>query len=213
MTRTIVVDDHDLFRRGVARLLREAGVDVVGEASNGPTAVQISTDLRPDVVLMDVAMPGMSGIEATRQILETAPETRVVMLTSTEGDHLVLDAILAGATGYVLKEASLQQIVDAVEAAAVGQAVISPRVAPELLRHLRASNRPHVPRPDAPDLTGRELQVLQLLAEGRENATIAQELVISLSTVKSHVASILGKLGVENRLEAAVFALRQGIVS
>jgi DNA-binding NarL/FixJ family response regulator len=212
MTRTIVVDDHDLFRRGVANLLRDAGIDVVGEASNGVSAVQISCDLRPEVVLMDVTMPGMSGIEATRKILETAPETRVVMLTSTEGDHLVLDAILAGASGYVLKEASLQQIVDAVEAAAAGQAVISPRVVPELLRHLRASHRPQSPAGDRPELTGRELQVLQLLAQGRENAAIARELVISLSTVKSHVASILGKLGVDNRLEAAVMALRQGIV-
>jgi two-component system, NarL family, response regulator LiaR len=213
--RVLLVDDHDVFRHGLAQLLSDDGLTVLGEASGGEAGVRLAAELRPDVVLMDLSMPGMSGVEATRAICAAPEPARVVVLTLSDDDATMLEALLAGAAGYVLKDASLEQIVAAVRAAAAGDAVIPPRVAPELLRRLRAGEPVRAAASDgdgAVELSERELEVLRLIVEGRDNAAIAAELFISPNTVKSHVASIFVKLGVENRLQASVQALRRGLV-
>jgi len=216
--RVLLVDDHDVFRHGLAQLLRDEGLDVAAEASGGEAGVRLAAELAPDVVLMDLSMPGMDGVAATRAIA-AAPSPpaspAVVVLTLSDDDATMLEALLAGAAGYVLKDATLEQIVAAVHAAAAGDAVIPPRVAPELLRRLRAAEPARAASADgeqAGELSERELEVLRLLVDGRDNAAIAAELFISPHTVKSHVASIVAKLGVESRLQAAVQALRRGLV-
>ena len=205
--RTLVVDDHGLFRRGLIGLLEgRPAVRVVGEAAGGAGAVRIATELQPDVVLMDVDMPGMSGIEATQRIKKTTPLTRVVMLTVIDNQPQLLGAILAGACGYILKDAPIEQIVEAIKAAARGESLISPAVAARLLAHVRN------PRPiTQEDLTARELEVLDLLVQGLENREIAVTLYLSQHTVKNHVSNILEKLHVVNRVQAAVKAVRSGL--
>ncbi|HEV7775044.1 MAG TPA: response regulator transcription factor [Conexibacter sp.] len=211
--RVLLVDDHDVFRHGLAQLLGDEGLDVVAEASGGEAGVRLAAELRPDVVLMDLSMPGMSGVEATRAIAAEDGRSRVVVLSLSDDDAAMLEALLAGAAGYLLKEATLEQIVGAVQAAAAGDAVIPPRVAPELLRRLRAAETARPTNGDgAVELSEREHEVLRLIVDGRDNATIAAELFISPNTVKSHVASIFTKLGVESRLQASVQALRRGLV-
>ena len=212
--RLLLADDHTLFRRGLRELLEGYGFEVVGEAPNGSGAVQLARELRPDVTVMDLAMPGTSGVEATQAILDEDPAARILVLTiSTEEDE-VLDALLAGACGYLLKDAEVAEIVAGIRAAAAGDAMISPAVATRLvgrLREQRRNERIQAP-PKPPPLTARERDILRLLAQGRENSAIAQELVISPATVKTHVAHLLSKLGLENRVQAAVFAVRHGIV-
>jgi len=211
--RVVVVDDHDLFRNGLVRLLAEQeGIDVVEEAGEGERAVRVVRRARPDVVLMDVRMPGMSGIEATRHIVEQTPGTSVLMLTISDSDRDVNEAILAGARGYLLKESGLEEIVGGIRAAAVGESTLSPRVAARLVDRLRALEQSSIAREGEADLTERELQILRLIAAGKDNVEIADELVISAQTVKNHVSSILAKLSLENRIQAAVHAVRRGIV-
>jgi DNA-binding NarL/FixJ family response regulator len=211
--RVLLVDDHDVFRHGLAQLLRDEGLDVVAEASGGEAGVRLTAELAPDVVLMDLSMPGMSGVEATRAIAAAGGGARVVVLSLSDDDAAMLEALLAGAAGYLPKEATLEQIVAAVQAAAAGDAVIPPRVAPEVLRRLRAAEPTRPADGDgAVELSEREHEVLRLIVEGRDNAAIAAELFISPNTVKSHVASIFAKLGVESRLQASVQALRRGLV-
>lgn len=213
--RVVIVDDHDVFRHGLAQLLREEGIDVVAEASGGAAGVRLAQELRPDVVLMDLSMPGVSGVEATRALAAGGAAGRapaVVVLTLDDGDASMLEALLAGAAGYVLKEASLERIVAAIRAAADGDAVIPPRVAPEILRRLREAEPPPASAGEI-ELSERELEVLRLVVDGRDNAAIAAELFISPNTVKRHVASICAKLGVESRLQASVQALRRGLVT
>jgi len=213
--RVLLVDDHDVFRHGLAQLLADEGLDVAGEASGGEAGVRLAAELRPDVVLMDLSMPGLSGVEATRAIAARPHAPRVVVLTLSDDDASMLEALLAGAAGYLLKEATLEQIVTAVRAAAAGDAVIPPQVAPELLRRLRAAEparQAAAEDDETPELSERELEVLRLIVEGGDNAAIAAELFISPNTVKSHIASIFAKLGVESRLQASVQALRRGLV-
>jgi DNA-binding NarL/FixJ family response regulator len=214
--RVLLVDDHDVFRHGLAQLLGDEGLDVVAEASAGEAGVRLAGELAPDVVLMDLSMPGMDGVEATRAIAAADDAPRVVVLTLSDDDAAMLEALLAGAAGYVLKDATLEQIVAAVQAAAAGDAVIPPRVAPELLRRLRAAEPARAAAESVADgaveLSEREHEVLGLIVDGRDNAAIAAELFISPNTVKSHVASIFAKLGVESRLQASVQALRRGLV-
>jgi two-component system, NarL family, nitrate/nitrite response regulator NarL len=211
--RILVVDDHDLFRSGLRRLLNaEEDLRCVGEASSATEAIRRAGELRPDVVVMDLNMPGGSGIGATRAILETMPETAVLMLTVSEADGEVLDAVLAGASGYLLKDATLPQIVDAVHAAAAGQALIAPQVAGVLLERLREHGPPQPAPRAALALSARELDVLRLLASGSDNGEIARSLHLSPSTIKHHVSSIFEKLGVDNRVQAAVIAVREGLL-
>jgi DNA-binding NarL/FixJ family response regulator len=211
--RVLIVDDHDLFRVGLRNLLEEQGVQVVGEAAGGAEAVRIVRETAPDVVIMDLNMPGMTGVEATRQISGFAPLTRVVVLTISDQDGDVMDAILAGACGYLLKDASIQDLMRGIRAAAVGESLISPTIASKVLRRLRAtSTRPEIERTIRAELSDREIEVLKLIANGKDNAQIAAELHISPKTVKNHISNILMKLQIDNRIQAAVYAVRSGIV-
>jgi DNA-binding NarL/FixJ family response regulator len=211
--RVVLVDDHDLFRTGLVNLLREHGVHVVGEADNGHGALRLVRELAPDVVVMDLNMPGMTGVDATREITAVAPLTRVVVLTISADDADVTDAVMAGACGYLLKDSSIHQLIAGIRAAAAGESLISPQIAAKVLQVLRAQG----PTSGAPKglrahLSDREIEVLKLIANGKDNAEIARELFISPKTVKNHISNILMKLQIDNRIQAAVYAVRSGIV-
>jgi DNA-binding NarL/FixJ family response regulator len=199
VTRVLLVDDHRLVRAGLAALLAGTdGIDVVGEAADGRQAVELAGELLPDVVLMDLSMPVLDGVEATRQILERAPSTHVVVLTSFADHHRVSEAVAAGAVGYLLKDCDPRDVVAAVRSAAEGNAPIDPRVARALL-----------PTPSArrdEGLSARELQVLRLLAQGMANKQIGRALGISERTVKVHVGNVFRRLGVADRTSAALWA-------
>jgi DNA-binding NarL/FixJ family response regulator len=210
--RVLLVDDHEIYRAGLRGLLEEQGIDIVGEASTGETAVQLVEEKHPNVVIMDLNMPGIGGIEATRRITTVAPLTRVVMLTVSSTAPDITEAVLAGACGYLLKSSTTQDIVSGIRAAARGDALLSPSVASKLLERVReAPARPAAPDPTQASLTERELEVLKLLASGMDNADIGRTLFISPSTVKNHISSILLKLQIENRIQAAVYAVRSGL--
>jgi DNA-binding NarL/FixJ family response regulator len=211
--RVLIVDDHDLFRSGLRNLLEDEGVHVVGEASAGQEALNIVREVAPDVVVMDLNMPGMGGVEATRHISTIAPLTRVVMLTISDQDNDVIDAILAGACGYLLKDSSIQELIAGIKAASQGESLISPTIASKVLQRVRASNtQPEIENTIRAELSEREIEVLKLIANGKDNAMIAGELHISPKTVKNHISNILMKLQIDNRIQAAVYAVRSGIV-
>ena len=210
--RVVLVDDHPVYRAGLARLLRESGVEVVAEVPNGEAALRAVEDTAPDVVVMDLNMPGMSGLEATRRLAEQSPATRVLIVSVSAQEADVTDAILAGASGYVLKEAPVEEVVAGIQAAAAGQSLISPRIATMLLQRIRDAGGA-VDLTLAPaHLSARELEVLGLMAQGKSNQEIADALVISPSTVHNHTSSILMKLHVENRVQAAVRAVRDHLI-
>jgi DNA-binding NarL/FixJ family response regulator len=207
------VDDHDLFRTGLRNLLEEQGVLVVGECDNGTEALRAVRELAPDVVVMDLNMPGISGVEATRQISMIAPLTRVLVLTISDQDSDVMDAILAGACGYLLKDSSITELMKGIQAAVAGESLVSPTIASKLLQRVRASGASHREAElIQSELSDREIQVLKLIANGKDNAMIAGELHISPKTVKNHISNILMKLQIDNRIQAAVYAVRSGIV-
>ena len=211
--RVLIVDDHDLFRTGLRNLLEEQGVHIVGEAGSGAEALRLVRELAPDVVVMDLNMPGMTGVEATRQIATVAPLTRVVVLTISDQDADVMDAILAGACGYLLKDASIQDLMSGIRAASVGESLISPTIAAKVLQRVRASSsQPEIEATIRAELSDREIEVLKLIANGKDNAQIANDLHISPKTVKNHISNILMKLQIDNRIQAAVYAVRSGIV-
>jgi DNA-binding NarL/FixJ family response regulator len=212
LLRVMLVDDHDLFRTGLRNLLEEQGVQIVAEASEGSTALSLVQELAPDVVVMDLNMPGMNGIEATREIARLAPLTRVVVLTISHQDEDVIDAIVAGACGYLLKDSSIQDLMQGIRAASIGEALISPHIAAKVLQRVRASGVTTDHAVGRPELSDRETEVLRLIANGKDNAEIAQELHISPKTVKNHISNILMKLQIENRIQAAVYAVRRGLV-
>jgi DNA-binding NarL/FixJ family response regulator len=211
--RVILVDDHDLFRTGLVNLLTEQGVHVIGEAATGDAALRLVRDLAPDVVVMDINMPGISGVDATREIAAFAPRTRVVVLTISADDGDVVDAVMAGACGYLLKDSSIQELIAGIRAAAAGESLISPQIATKVLQLLRAQQTAGGrAKPVRAELSERELDVLKLIAVGKDNAEIAKELYISPKTVKNHISNILMKLQIDNRIQAAVYAVRSGIV-
>ena len=211
--RVMLVDDHDLFRTGLRNLLEEQGVHVVAEAADGAAALNVVRELAPDVVVMDLNMPGMNGIEATREITRLAPLTRVLVLTISDQDTDVMDAIVAGACGYLMKDSSIHDLMHGIKAAAVGEALISPHIASKVLQRVRAASVDSGDGPIArPELSDRENEVLRLIANGKDNADIAKELHISPKTVKNHISNILMKLQIENRIQAAVYAVRSGMV-
>jgi DNA-binding NarL/FixJ family response regulator len=212
LLRVMLVDDHDLFRTGLRNLLEEQGVQIVAEASEGSTALSLVRELAPDVVVMDLNMPGMNGIEATREIARLAPLTRVVVLTISDQDEDVIDAIVAGACGYLLKDSSIQDLMQGIRAASIGEALISPHIAAKVLQRVRAYGAVSDNAVAGPELSDRETEVLRLIANGKDNAEIAQELHISPKTVKNHISNILMKLQIENRIQAAVYAVRRGLV-
>jgi DNA-binding NarL/FixJ family response regulator len=194
-------------------LLEEQGVQIAGECANGTEALRAVRELAPDVVVMDLNMPGISGVEATRQISMIAPLTRVLVLTISDQDADVMDAILAGACGYLLKDASINELLHGIRSAAVGESLVSPTIAAKVLQRVRASSASHhEAEVIQSQLSDREIEVLKLIANGKDNAMIAAELHISPKTVKNHISNILMKLQIENRIQAAVFAVRSGIV-
>jgi DNA-binding NarL/FixJ family response regulator len=212
-TRVLLVDDHGLFRRGLRELLEEHGLAIVGEAASGEEAVELAAKLAPDVVVMDLNMPGISGVEATRRLAERSPAARVVVLTISADDSDLVEAIVAGACGYVLKDAAIEQILLGIRAAASGESLISPRIAGRLLERVRLDDeRARNAERLQTELSERELEVLALLARGKDNREIATELYVSPPTVKNHISSILAKLHMENRIQAAVYAAKTGLV-
>ncbi len=211
--RVLIVDDHDLFRSGLRNLLEDEGVQIVGEAAAGQEALNIVREVAPDVVVMDLNMPGMGGVEATRHISTIAPLTRVVMLTISDQDDDVIDAILAGACGYLLKDSSIEVLIAGIKEASLGESLISPTIASKVLQRVRVSStQPEIESTIRAELSEREIQVLKLVANGKDNAMIAGELHISPKTVKNHISNILMKLQIDNRIQAAVYAVRSGIV-
>ncbi|HUQ57856.1 response regulator transcription factor [Lentzea sp.] len=194
----LVVDDHPLFRSGVTAALADSGIDVVGEASGGTAAVDLAGRLRPDVVVMDLNMPDLGGIEATHRIVTARPSARVLVLTMFDDDESVFAAMRAGARGYLVKSSRPQQIVDAVRAVGEGEAIFSPAVATRLLAFFASAPRPST----LPELTGREREIAHLMAGGKGNAAIARELFLSTKTVRNHVSNILRKLQVADRAQA-----------
>ena len=210
--RVLIVDDHHLFRTGIRALLEEEGFEVA-DAANGDAALRRLDGFAPDVVVMDVNMPGLSGIEATRRIAAARPGTAVLMLSiAGEGDG-VLEALRAGATGYLLKDARLEEIVAGIRAAAEGHSAIALPLASSLVKEVRASGeRRSAERAALPlALSDREREILRLLAGGCDNGTIGHRLYLSPSTVKTHVSRLLEKLGVDNRVQAATYAVRHGL--
>jgi len=205
--RVLIVDDHTVVRQGLRMLLGDdPGLEIVGEAADGEEAVQLAGTLEPDVVLMDLLLPKMDGISATALIRQALPDTQVVALTSVLEDASVVGAVKAGAIGYMLKNTESDELLNAIRAAAAGQV----RLSPEALARLTAEIR----SPESPEkLTPRETEVLRLLAEGRANKEIARDLGITEQTAKSHVHSILAKLGMLSRTQAALYAARLGLVS
>ena len=211
--RVVVVDDHALFRRGICEvLLGEDGIEVVGEAEDGAAALALVAELDPDVVLMDVRMPGMGGIEATRLLSASSPTVRILMLTASDQEEDLFEAIVAGAAGYLLKEISSDEVVDAVRAVVRDQTQLSPGMASKLIAEFAAVTRRAVVHPGVPRLTLRELEVLKLVAGGCTNREIARRLYISANTAKNHVRNILEKLQIHSRAEAVVFAVRENII-
>ncbi|MGD2158452.1 MAG: response regulator transcription factor [Anaerolineales bacterium] len=205
--RILIVDDHSVVRQGLRMFLGlDPAFEIVGEAANGQEAVELVEEQQPDVVLMDLLMPVMNGIEATKIIRNEHPHTEVIALTSVLEDASVVNAVRAGAIGYLLKDTQADELIIAIKAAAAGQVQLSPKAAERLMREIRA--------PDNPEkLTSRETEVLRLLAEGKANKEIAVELHISETTVKTHVSNILMRLGVNSRTQAALYAARIGLVS
>ena len=207
--RVMLVDDHAVVREGLRSYLElEEGLDIVGEASNGREAVRRAREWRPDVILMDLVMPEMDGVEATKAIREQLPATRVIVLTSFIEEDKVIPAIQAGANGYLLKNVSAPELVKAIQAAHSGQAQLDPLVARKLMERVTtpASKDPEAALGEM--LTDREREVLKLIANGYANKEIARELVVSERTVKGHVSNILNKLGVQDRTQAALYAVK-----
>jgi NarL family two-component system response regulator LiaR len=212
--RVLIVDNHDLFRVGLsATLAADERLEVVAQASGGRMAVRLAEELRPDVILMDLRMTDLSGVDATRAILKTAPATRIIVLTVVAGTDAVAAAINAGVCGYLLKDAAGSEILGAIHAAVSGDAWLSPRAARAVLERVR-SDEAHAEASSHPEtgLSRREQEVLQRLASGLDNSQIAAELSISPRTAKSHVSNILTKLDVSSRVEAAVYATRIGLI-
>jgi DNA-binding NarL/FixJ family response regulator len=210
--RVVLVDDHPVYREGLARLLSQSGVEVVAQAGNGPDALSIVEEAAPDVVVMDLNMPGMSGVDVTRKLVERNPASRVLVVSVSAQEEDVTEAILAGASGYVLKDGPVEEVVAGIQAAANGESLISPRIATMLLRKMRLDGPSEMDPPATTPLSERELQVLRLVAEGKGNQEISEALYIGQSTVRNHISSILMKLQVENRVQAAVRAVRDRIV-
>ena len=209
----VLVDDHELFRGGLRQLFTEHGLEIVGEANSGEAAVELVAATAPVVVVMDINMPGIGGIEAARRIAADSPATGVLMVTVSAEVADVSEAVMAGANGYVLKEAPADEIIAAVEAVARGESLLSARIAAGILQRIRAGEHLAATRDNPELLTERERIILALVADGLENGQIAEELTISVQTVKNHVSNILAKLHVENRVQAAVHAVRRGLLT
>jgi DNA-binding NarL/FixJ family response regulator len=214
--RVVIADDQALVRSGFRMILGAAGIPVVAEASNGAQAVAAVLEHQPDVVLMDIRMPGMDGLEATRRILAPpgSPDCRIIILTPFDLDQYVYAALTAGASGFLLKDVSPEQLIDAVRMVRSGDALLAPSITRRLVERFASAASPRAAvHGELSELTPRELEVLQLLARGLSNAELAAELVLSEATVKTHVARILRKLGLRDRVQAVVLAYQTGLVA
>lgn len=209
--RVMLVDDHDMVRKGARGFLEaQSDIEVVAEAGSGEDAVRLAREQVPDVVLMDLVMPGMDGVEATRQVKDASPRTQIIVLTSYHQDEHIFPALQAGAISYLLKDVKATELVQAIHRAARGEATLHPRVAARVIKQFSHS----VPDGNAlyTELSEREMEVLSLIARGYTNQQIAEELVISVGTVKGHVSNILSKLQLADRTQAAVYAWEEGLV-
>lgn len=210
MIRVLLVDDHEMVRIGLAAVLgTEANIEVVGEAGNGLEGLRLAREYSPDVVLMDLVMDGMDGIETTRRLMEEMPECRVIVLTSFLDDEKMYPVIEAGAFSYLLKTSRASEIADAIRAAARGQSVLESQVASKMMNRFRRP--PQTIAQPHEDLTDREMEVLKLIALGKSNQEIADDLFIGIKTVKYHLTNLFGKLSVEDRTQAAIYAHRNGL--
>ena len=209
--RILIADDHPLFRKGMRTLLTAtAETEVIGEATTGQEVIELAATLQPDVILMDLQMPGVNGIEATRQILQTSPHIRILVITLFEDDASVFSALRAGARGYVLKDTKEEEMVRAIRAVGSGEAIFSPSIATRLMDFF-AAPRPAVPKEIFPTLTEREREILQLIARGSTNHDIARQLVLSVKTVNNYVSNIFSKLQVADRTQAIIRARDAGL--
>jgi NarL family two-component system response regulator LiaR len=207
----LLVDDHEVVRRGIGALLAtEPGVNVVGDAADGEEAILREADLQPDVILMDLEMPGIGGIEAIERIVQSNPEARILVLTSFAANDKVFPAIKAGASGYLLKDTGPEDLIEAIQQVFRGESSLHPTIARKLLTEV---SHPSSGKQTIDPLTERELEVLRLIAKGKSNQEIADELVISEATVRTHVSNILGKLHLASRTQAALYALREGLAT
>lgn len=207
----LLVDDHAMVRQGVrAFLLTQVDIAVVGEASSGEEAIKLAAQHIPDVILMDLIMPNMDGVEATRRVKQVSPRSQIVVLTSYHEDEHIFPALKAGALSYILKDVSAEELASAVRKAAAGEAVLHPRVAARVIKELQG-RRAESLNPFT-ELSERELEVLKLIADGMSNAEMAAKLVLSEKTIKGHVSNILSKLHLVDRTQAAVYAWREGVV-
>ncbi|MGE3620154.1 MAG: response regulator [Acidimicrobiia bacterium] len=209
--RVLLADDHRMLREGLRRSLTEEGFDIVGEAENGEQAVTLAVELTPDVVLMDVSMPELDGVEATRQITAAGVATRVIMLTMHADKEVLTDAIRAGASGYLVKDCSTDEVADAIRTATKGETALSPQLAATMLDEVRRLDSPNASEEERV-VTKREEEVLQLIADGCSTPEVAARLYISQKTVKNHLASIYQKLDARDRTQAVLQAVRMGIV-
>lgn len=208
--KVLLVDDHEMVRIGLAAVLStEDGIEVIGEAGNGAEGIRLAREYRPDVVLMDLVMDGMNGIEATREVIKICPECKVIVLTSFLDDEMMYPVIEAGAFSYLLKTSRATEIADAIRSAAKGRSIIEAQVASKMMNRFRQPKKAAAPHDD---LTDREMEVLRLIASGKSNQEAADELFIGIKTVKFHVTNILAKLGVEDRTQAAIYAIKQGLM-
>ena len=211
--RVLVVDDQELFRRGLTMVIGALdGIELVGEAGDGQEAMAVALRTDPDVVLLDVRMPGSSGIETCAELKATMPSVRIVMLTASDEEADLYDAVKNGASGYLLKDASIDEVAHAVRLVADGQSLISPAMAVKLLDEFKQLTKPGRSAVVAPRLTDRELEVLRLVARGKSNREIARDLFISENTVKNHVRNILEKLQLHSRMEAVMYAVRERLL-
>ena len=209
MIKVVFVDDHEMVRIGVSSYLSaQPDIEVIGEADNGKKGVEMALELRPDIILMDLVMKEMDGIEATKQIIEQWPEAKIIIVTSFLDDEKVYPALEAGATSYMLKTSKASEIADAVRVTYSGQPVLEPEVTGKMMMKMRQKNNVELHE----ELTEREMEVLKLIAEGKTNQEIADELFIALKTVKTHVSNILSKLQVQDRTQAVIYAFRHSIV-
>lgn len=210
MIKVLIVDDHEMVRLGISTYLSvQDDIEVVGEADNGAVGLQKALALHPDVILMDVVMPEMDGIEATKKILKDWPAAKIIILTSFIDDEKVYPAIEAGAASYILKTSTAEEIAQAIRQTYAGESVLEPEVTTKMMNHISNQNKTELYE----DLTNREQEVLQLIAQGKSNQEIADALFITLKTVKTHVSNILSKLQVEDRTQAAIYAFKHGLVS
>ncbi|RSD26738.1 response regulator transcription factor [Mesobacillus subterraneus] len=209
MIKVVFVDDHEMVRIGVSSYLSaQPDIEVIGEADNGKAGVQMALELRPDIILMDLVMKEMDGIEATRKIIEQWPEAKIIIVTSFLDDEKVYPALEAGATSYMLKTSKASEIANAVRVTYAGQPVLEPEVTGKMMMKMRQKNIAELHE----ELTEREMEVLKLIAEGKTNQEIADELFIALKTVKTHVSNILSKLQVQDRTQAVIYAFRHSLV-